>query len=141
MKTEIRAERATNNPVYRSGPIVDAALWTRDQKWHCLALKQWCMGRLYSCMQRINQCTNQLLGDIFLHSLVKIERGLGLTDSAALSWRFYQGNFVSEARGCFLERCILRCSACCNLCYRMSELTSRLSPFYFQRLSLLCGNG
>ena len=81
------------------------------------ALKQWCMRRLYKCMQRIwagygsdqgcfrlpsiKQCTNQFLGDTLPHSLVKIPHGLCLIESVASIMEVSLRQFVSEARGCF----------------------------------------
>ena len=48
-----------------------------------------------------------------------------------LPWRFYQRNLLAKL-GDASGALYMRCSACCHLCYWMSEMTSRLSPFFIK---------
>lgn len=64
----------------------------------------------------IIQCTNQLLGDLLPHSLVKISHGLCLIASVASIMDVLSRQYLSAKLGDVSRASYLRCSACCNLC-------------------------
>ena len=89
----------------------------------------------------IIQCTNQLLGDLLPHSLVKILHGLCLIAFVASIMEVLSRQSCQRSSGMFLERCscdVQRVAICADEC-----LNWHVDKYLFYGvhwLNLLCGD-